>query len=309
MMARSPDSLSFEARLASQGSRQLDTSAMSLSHQARDLQDGLPAILMDARKAAKSVFFGTHGRKSAGIGEAFWQHRELGDGEALRQVDWRRSARSDRLFVREMEREGPALLQIWADTRPSMCWRADETRPTKAQRGLVLAMAIALAVRAGGERVLCLNGGQAMTQDDAFGAALIQGGQQDWMSGDVAPAQHGHILLISDGLESEELWSARLKALAPVQGHLILVLIQDRDEIEFPFEGRVAFSAFAGQEPVLIANAQSAGVAYRDLYDRHLAQLRGLVSEANGQLLTHTTDQAVTPAALQIAAILARGAF
>ncbi|GIU66894.1 DUF58 domain-containing protein [Candidatus Phycosocius spiralis] len=309
MMARSPDSRSTKARSKTQGSHSLEGNSSSLSYQARELQKGLPAVLMDARKAAKSLFFGTHGRKSAGIGEAFWQHRELADGEALHQIDWRRSARSDRLFVREMEREGPALLQIWADTRPSMCWRGDETRPMKAERGLVLAMAIALAVRAGGERVLCLRGGKAMTQEDAFGAALIKSGQQDWVSHDVAPAQHGHILLISDGLECEELWSARLKKLAPAQGRLILVIIQDRDEIEFPFEGRVAFSAFAQQNPILIANAQSVQVAYRDRYERHLAQLRGLVAQANGQFLTHATDQAVTPVALQIAAILARGAI
>ena len=43
---------------------------------------------------------GLHGRRRAGPGESFWQFRPFVTGEAAARIDWRRSARDDRLYVR-----------------------------------------------------------------------------------------------------------------------------------------------------------------------------------------------------------------
>ena len=280
-----------------------------LAGDAQDLANALPALLMDARKTAASLMLGAHGRRRAGMGEAFWQHRELLDGETLRQVDWRRSARSDRLFVREMERESPASLQIWVDTRPSMRWRNQTSRPTKAERALVVALALAMAAKAGGERVSALLSGQVMGQEEAFLEALIASGGRFDAQAPIDTGRNAQILIVSDGLEPIELWAERLRHLSSGTQPVLFVLIRDPDEEAFPFEGRVSFSAPDRDTPIIIGQAGAARDTYQRTYRLHFEALRAALTSARGSLLSHATDQPALPVTLQAAALLdGRGA-
>lgn len=275
-----------------------------LAGDAQALANSLPALLMDARKTAASLILGAHGRRRAGMGEAFWQHRELLEGETLRHVDWRRSARSDRLFVREMERESPASLQIWVDTRPSMMWRNQSSRPTKAERALVIAQALAMAAKAGGERVSTLLGGQVFGQEEAFLEALIASGGRFDAHAPINSGRLSQVLLVSDGLEAIEVWAERLRQLSSDAQAVLLLLIRDPDEEAFPFEGRVSFTAPGGVAPVVIGQAGAARDAYQRTYRLHFEALRAAIGQARGSLLSHSTDQPALPSTLQAAAFL-----
>ncbi len=70
---------------------------------AEGLASAMPRLAADARRASSSVAAGLHGRRRAGQGESFWQFRPFMSGESAAKVDWRRSARDDRLYVRERE--------------------------------------------------------------------------------------------------------------------------------------------------------------------------------------------------------------
>jgi uncharacterized protein (DUF58 family) len=280
-----------------------------LAGDAQDLANSLPALLIDARKTAASLMLGAHSRRRAGTGEAFWQHRELLDGETLRHVDWRRSARSDRLFVREMERESPASLKIWVDTRPSMIWRNQASRPTKAERALVIALALAMAAKAGGERVSTLLGGQVLGQEETFLEALINNGGRFDAQAPIDNGRQSQILIVGDGLEAIELWAERLRRLSTGARPVLFVLIRDPDEEAFPFEGRVSFMAPDGTTPVIISQAGAAREDYQLTYRLHVEALRAMLTGARGSLISHATDQPALPLTLQAAALLdGRGA-
>lgn len=271
---------------------------------AQHLADCLPALVMDARKTLASLTLGVHGRRRAGTGETFWQHREWRAGEGLRQVDWRRSARSDRLFVRDMERESPANLEIWVDTGPNMAWRHKASRPTKAERALVIGLALAMAAKAGGERVSTLLGQQVMTEAESFGRALVASGQSFDLQPRERPIKPSQIVIISDGLAAIETWNARLKPLTDHAQPVTFILVCDPDEEAFPFEGRVLFASPAGGEPVLIGQAQAAREAYQRLFRQHIEALRSMLSQMRGHLLVHATDQPALPVVVQAAARL-----
>jgi uncharacterized protein (DUF58 family) len=263
------------------------------------LDAALPAIMMDARRAASSIVMGEHGKRRAGLGDAFWQHREWTNGESIRQVDWRRSARSDKLFVRERERQVPALLQIWCDGRAGMNWTSDTAIPTKAQRGLVAGLALAIATRAGGERVCALGLGAPLSHELQFARVLGEAGGQ-------VPGQFkaGQVLLISDGLEAREIWATRAKQVAGARAQLIVLLIADRAEQEFPFQGRIAFSAGPDQAPHIVGRAQAAKADYVRAYRHHLEAVQAAIKQAGGQVFTHSTFEPAVPTLLQLAAAL-----
>jgi Protein of unknown function DUF58 len=266
------------------------------------LEAALPAIIMDARRAAASIVMGEHGKRRSGAGDAFWQHREWANGESIRQIDWRHSARSDKLFVRERERQVPALLQIWCDGRAGMDWRSEARLPTKAERALVLGLALAIATRAGGERVCALGSGAPMRDEGLFARILNNDGKA--FANRILP---GQVVLFSDGLESPDIWAGRAKIIAGARAHLIVVLVGDPAEDAFPFAGRISFSASADAPPVLIGRAQGAQADYQTAYRRHMESVRQAIRDSGGQVFAHTSSDPAVPTLLRLAAALDGG--
>src|SRR6059058_590992 len=102
---------------------------------ALDLARRLPSLVASAKELAASVMHGVHGRRRAGTGENFWQFRPFTFGEAAQRIDWRRSARDDRLYVREREWEAAHTIFLWMDLSPSMAFMSSLARQSKAIDG------------------------------------------------------------------------------------------------------------------------------------------------------------------------------
>ena len=124
----------------------------SIRHDAATLSARLPSLVIAARRVAQTVRHGVHGRRRAGSGETFWQFRPFLSGEPSSRVDWRRSAREERAFVREREWEAAHTVWIWFDRSASMQFASSLAQASKVDRAALLALAFAdLCVR-GGER-------------------------------------------------------------------------------------------------------------------------------------------------------------
>src|SRR5437660_312945 len=108
--------------------------ASTARHQegALDLARRLPSLVASAKELAASVMHGVHGRRRAGVGETFWQFRPFTFGEPAQRIDWRRSARDDRLYVREREWEAAHTIFLWMDLSPSMAFMSSLARQSKA---------------------------------------------------------------------------------------------------------------------------------------------------------------------------------
>src|SRR6186713_1105705 len=120
---------------------------------ARKLADAMPRLILEARRVASTVIHGLHGRRRAGPGENFWQYRRFMSGEPAQNVDWRRSARDDHLYVREREWEASHTIWLWPDRSASMEFHSDLTEWSKLDRALVVTFALAEVLVQGGERV------------------------------------------------------------------------------------------------------------------------------------------------------------
>src|SRR5246127_4737714 len=123
------------------------------SGEGRTLAASMPRLILEARRVAATVIHGLHGRRRAGPGENFWQYRRFISGEPAARVDWRRSARDDHLYVRELEWEAAHTVWIWPDRSPSMQFASPLARDTKLYRTLVMTLALAEILVEGGERV------------------------------------------------------------------------------------------------------------------------------------------------------------
>lgn len=240
-----------------------------LRAQAETLGQSLPALLAEAEFLAATLMLGEHGRRRVGQGDEFWQYRPIHSGDAVRSIDWRRSARSDQQFVREREWQAAQSVTLWVDGARSMAFSGASDREPKLDRARLLALALAVLLLRGGERVglagLAPKPGRAqllalalaLQAEDAadYGAATAEG-----------MVSHGRAVFLSDFLGRLDPVEAALTTAAERGVRGVLVQVLDPSEEDFPFDGRTIFESMSG---ALRHETQSAG----DLRGRYLLRL------------------------------------
>jgi len=58
-----------------------------LRHDAESIAALFPDLMLEAKRVAHTVSAGLHGRRRAGPGETFWQHRPYGFGDSVNMID------------------------------------------------------------------------------------------------------------------------------------------------------------------------------------------------------------------------------
>ncbi|WP_227751550.1 DUF58 domain-containing protein [Tabrizicola oligotrophica] len=240
----------------------------SLRAEAELLGQSLPALLAEAEMLAQTVMLGEHGRKRAGQGDEFWQYRAAHAGDSARAIDWRRSARADTPFVREREWQAAQSVTLWVDPSRSMAFSGEKSRPTKADRARLLALALGVLMLKGGERVGLA--GQPPRPGRAQVVTLANGladGAEDYGVPDATGlVPLGRAVFLSDFLGPLEGIETALAYAADRGVRGVLVQLLDPAEEEFPFSGRTVFESMGGS---LRHETQSANA----LRDRYLARL------------------------------------
>lgn len=271
-----------------------------------------PSLMAQAERIAATVAQGVHGRRQRGVGETFWEYRHHRPEDGAGAVDWRMSARSDRLFVRENEWEAANSVWLWRDGSASMDFASGKAVPLKRDRATVCLIALAALLTRGGERVAVLNesarprAGETGLERAARRLALGPGAAEAVEAPGVA--RHGRVVLASDFLDPPETWAARLARFAAVQSGGALLRIVDPSEEDFPYSGRTRFEAPSGGDTLLFGRAEEARRAYRERWAAHGRALAELARRQGWSLVTHRTDRPATQAVLALHRALARDA-
>ena len=274
-----------------------------LRARAEGLGQALPPLLAAADHLASAVVLGDHGRRRSGMGDEFWQYRQAHAGDSARMIDWRRSGRGDAQYVREREWQAAQSVSLWVDPSASMRFSGDKARPAKADRARLLALALAVLLLRGGERVGLMGGltppRSGRAQAERLALALSEDGAEDYGRPETAGlAPHGRAVLISDFMGDLAGVEAAIGAAMErgVRGAILQVL--DPAEEDFPFDGRTIFESMGGS---LRFETLRAG----DLRARYLARLAerrerlATLARASGwHFTTHHTGQGAQPALL-----------
>jgi uncharacterized protein (DUF58 family) len=270
-----------------------------IRRRALSLSQGYPALLAEAERVAAVVASGVHGRRRAGQGETFWQYRNYQTTDAASQIDWRRSARGDQIFVRDNEWEAANTIYLWPDTRPGMVWGSDKTLPTKADRGRVLTLAIANLLMKAGERC-ALIGLQDRARSGRVGferlAESMMRSEADERALETDIAAHSRFVIVSDFLDPIEDWRKRLSRLSgrPVTG--VMVQIIDPAEEAFPYKGRLNIRAPGGSKRFLLGRAETARDAYQARLADHNAKIANTAARLGWTHIQHRTNESATTA-------------
>jgi uncharacterized protein (DUF58 family) len=270
--------------------------------EAHRLASRMPALLIESQRVAHTVAHGTHGRRRAGPGETFWQFRHFDQNDARSGIDWRRSASSDHLFVREREWEAAHTVWLWADVSPSMRFRSSLAKVSKESRGVVLALALAELLARGGERVGLFGRPPYTGRAAARRVAEIMMGDtsEESLPPGAKLSRFSECLLFSDFLDPVAEMAERFEEIASqdVRGHLVQIL--DPAEETLPYAGRTEFAASEGRDRVIAGRAETLRESYQERLKRHRTDLAALTQRLGWSLLVHHTDRPPEEAVLAV---------
>jgi uncharacterized protein (DUF58 family) len=274
---------------------------------AQGLAEAMPRLVVSARRIAASVVHGLHGRRRSGTGENFWQFRRFNSGEPGSRIDWRRSARGDNLFVREHEWEAAHTVWIWIDTSPSMAYRSSLAEDAKAERAVIIGLALADLLVRGGERVGLLGLGAPTASRRAIEVLAQRLAAAPMGTG--LPAAHalGSLeegVLIGDFLAPPDEVAETVRKLSDrgARGHLLS--ISDPVEETFPFSGRTEFLDPEGTSRITLGRPQDLRSGYSSRLQAHREAVDAAAAASLWSSGRHRTDNPATEALLALHAQL-----
>lgn len=277
---------------------------LELGTRPRALAAAMPDLMVEARNLAASLLAGLHGRKRAGAGQAFWQFRQYSPGDASGRIDWRRSARGDALFVREMEWESAHTVRLSVDMSSSMRFASPDAREPKRDRAVIMALALASMLTRGGERVGMIGGERPKTGNAALDTIAMEliardtdkSGKHRW-SDMTAVKPREDVIILSDFLFDDESRTRLVDQLVARGARAHLVQVVDPVEEAFPFKGRMRFQPLDKRSSEIIAGrAETWQQPYQALFRAFTDDLRQIArARAWSHTITHTDRPAATP--------------
>jgi uncharacterized protein (DUF58 family) len=272
----------------------------SLRDRAEQAASVWPPLLVAAERVAVTVAQGVHGRRRVGQGETFWQFRQYEPGDAATRIDWRESAKSQRLYVRETEWEAAQSVWLWRNASASMAYTSAEyiagaEWPTKRDRAELLLVALASLLVRGGERLTLLGSGMAPMSGRIALSRVADLIAREAPESESLPAfeplpRAAQLVLIGDFLSPLDAINAVIArfAAAGLQGHLLQVV--DPAEEDLPFDGRVRFEGVEERDQVVIGRVESIREDYAERFKHHREGLAAITATFGWSLGFHRTD-------------------
>jgi uncharacterized protein (DUF58 family) len=300
----------------------------TLRDRAEQVAAALPPLLVAAERVAVTVAQGVHGRRRVGQGETFWQFRQYQPGDPASRVDWRKSAKSQRLYVRETEWEAAQSVWLWRDASSSMDYTsapyiAGAQWPTKRDRAELILVALASLLVRGGERLTLLGSAVAPMTGRVALSRLVQlierapgEGSANLGAATTASATEGlpvfeplpragPLVLVGDFLAPLEAINASIARFAAsgLRGHLLH--IADPAEEDLPFSGRIRFAGVEEKGEIVISRVETVREDYAVRFRHHREGLAEIARAVGWTLGYHRTDHPPHLALLALHAALA----
>ncbi len=213
-------------------------------------------------------FDGRRKQRKSGIGDEFFQFRPLQANESISLIDWRASAKSDNLQIKQKEIHAKNRLYIWLDLRPSMFWVSRDNLLSKAQIGMIVALAISEIARKNQIEVRTFTKTQK-----SFASGLIE-------SGKYAPAPvAAPMIILSDCMHETDEICEFIGKFRGINFPKAFGIINDSAECDFDFDGRINFIDKENHETIIIEDCQSLQEKYKAEIQDHFSKICATASE------------------------------
>ncbi len=269
---------------------------------AKQITQSLPALIVKSKQIANSIQQGAHKRRMKGKSDLFWEFQEYHQHEDAKRIDWKRSARSDQLYVKTHEWKTAQTVWFWCDPYPGMNWRSSKQYPDKKQIAFLTILVLALLLEKGYEQVGLI--GKIPASFGQMGLKKfcdhLEHNAQTYQDLSLLTSRNQFCVLITDGYESLTKIKQSLDRFSKQKIKGILIQIYDPAEGEFPYQGRVEFiSPVSHHSRFVIGRTETLKSEYQACFKTHQRRMKSLSEQAGFLFFSYRTDQdpvkALTP--------------
>lgn len=268
---------------------------LNLRPEAEKAAAQIPDIKQLAVQSAYHMLHGANPQRKAGAGEAFWQFREYEPGDAPRDIDWRQSGKTERVFIRQSEQHTAQTCLFWSKRNADMDFQSPAAPYSKAVAASVLSLALALLHSRGGEMVGFAGKGRPGHSEktlQSFEHMLLETDEAALPASMNIP-KNAAFYAVSDFLEPAEQIAETFSPLSGRTKNAWLVQVLDPAEIELPYSGRVLFENMRGShDKLLVNNAVDIRAEYKQRIQEHMLAIRALCAKWGWRYAMHPTDRA-----------------
>jgi uncharacterized protein (DUF58 family) len=270
---------------------------LSPRFEAEKLAASTPDLKILSQRIAAHILHGPHATRKAGSGEAFWQYREYIAGDAPNSIDWRQSAKTDRIFIRQKEQYKAQRHLFWVQRNTNMDFCSNKNLLSKKQAAGVIALALALLHTRGGELIGFAEQGSAGHSERSlqnFENILFQPNDSVLPNDHIVLPKSCGIVLVGDFLSPPEEIERSLTALGRQTRNGTVIQILDPAELSLPYQGRAIFEN--GPARVLVNNVRDIAAEYAERIEMHNVMLKSIISKLGWHYTQYVTSH--DPAAL-----------
>ncbi len=269
---------------------------------------GIDGLELRSSVLADGFLAGLHRSEKPGSSPDFREFRPFTAGDATRGIDWRASARCDRLLVRLRENETNLKARIFLDSSRSMAFKSDSALFSKWDYARLLTAAIGTVLQKqqdspgldivgarldaqfpSSSRRTALNRMIAGLERAAIGdvSALPRYLTEFAMRGEL---RHGIAVVISDFYASPEKLGEAAALLAAADNDVIFLQVLDRAETEIEYTRQTLLSELEGNKRLNV-NPDLDRAGFQRIVGDHLHALDNQLTRCGGQWALCRTDE------------------
>lgn len=271
---------------------------LSLRQKAAAEAERIPDLILQGERIATSILSGEHAQHRAGSGEKFWQYREYDPSDRPQDIDWRQTAKGDRVFIRQKEWQTTQTALFWCQNNAAMAYHSDKSLPSKHDAAIVMALALSILATNAGEQIAALNSNDMPGRQDNAMEKMAQhmvNDKTDELPDTTAmkAIKNSTIFLLGDFLAPVDGIKDRLRHLRERSDNIVLIQILDPAELTLPFDGRIIFrspDSTTQHSEQLVENIETVRDEYQKRIHAHIKALAALCRKQGWHYIQHRTD-------------------
>ena len=266
----------------------------------------LPALLVEADRIANGIMHGDHALRKAGLGEKFWQFREYEHGDRPQDIDWRQSAKTQNIYIRQKEWQISQKTFFWASSAEGMFFSSDKSLPQKADVARVIILALALLMSRADEHVGYFGNSKTGRSDGKIQQIAQKLLDADDVRESLPDVQgfsvptNASLVLAGDFLDPLGDIEGCFRFLSATVDNALVLQVLDPQELELNYDGRVIFQTPDGGHKEIVNHVASVRQSYRSRIQAHIQDIFEMCSNSNWSYVLCRTDQDLAEVVMQI---------
>ena len=280
------------------------SSLADLLKNSEELSNKLSNFTATSTTNLNNIYSGIHNTKTVGRGESFLQFREFRQGDDIKNIDWRKSASTNKKLVREKEKELSDVMYIHVDNSSSMLFKSTNKLHDKHFISCLAALTLCRVFSRYREQVFLFNENKIPVKCSSninnFNNRFLKIIKEHILPNTTSFKKNSFCIFISDFFFKKEKLLHLLSQLKKKSITGLLLQVLDPLELEFKVDNNIRLVDMETNQKVLLNNSLSLEKAYRLNLQKLKLDLTEVCEENNFVYMQYSTESSLNNFLLKI---------